>query len=123
MEIAEELEEFFGGLNVQITIYPGNTIRKFVTLRELYDFIKGEYKFWSSCTVGQASNIRARFVEVNNYLETAITGLPQNNSNNYLQSIQNAVNSLNLVGFPNIYSTSSYGVVRQNIAFTNCTLK
>ena len=123
MEIAEELEEFFGGLNVQITIYPGNTIRKFVTLRELYDFIKGEYKFWGGCTVGQASNIRARFVEVNNYLETAITGLPQNNSNNYLQSIQNAVNSLNLVGFPNIYSTSSYGVVRQNIAFTNCTLK
>lgn len=108
MEILEELEKYFEGQNVQITLLPENTMQKFVTLQELYDFIKNEYEFWKDCNNGSASNIRARFTDIYNSLTNAINQFT-NNNNYYQQNLQNAIKLVNMNGFPNIYSISYYG--------------
>jgi hypothetical protein len=109
MEIPEELEIYFKERNVQIKLYPEETVYKFSTLREVYDFIKKEYEFWNECTNGKTSEIRTNFSNIYSNLNNLINRFSANNANSHYQELLGHINSITRIGFPNIYSISSYG--------------
>lgn len=111
MEIKDEMQQYFEGLNAEITLYPDITRRKFTKFIEFYEFIENEMKFWEECSSSnKVAEIINRFRGIKSQLDTAIQNF--NPSNNYYSSnIDSAISQASINQFPVLYSTSAYSVL------------
>lgn len=104
------LKSHFKELNLEFHLFPETLIKKFKSFDIFYKFISKEADFWTDCSSGRISEIRAHFNDIKNYLDNALRFAEDpNNTNNAISHLNVAIERVKYNQFPCIFSITEIG--------------